>query len=516
MNKQKEQPLTPFSGSLQVNLQTIRHCFGDSSDVVIRLFSSDAVPGRSLAIAYVDGITDAEMINLSIMEPLMSLKLPPEADRRKTRLLDALRSCVISVGRVDKSDFIQEALQAMADGLCLIMVDGIPAALMAEVRGGERRDAGAARTQTVIRGPQSGFAEHLRTNISLIRSMIRSADLHVQIHKLGSQTHSDVAVLFLHGVVDDGILKEVYRRLAAIDIDGILENGCIEDFIQDESFTPFPTILNTERPDAVAAGLLEGRVAIMVDGSPLALIAPTTFFAFFESAEDNYQRYDIAVFIRMIRYAAYAIAMLLPALYIAVTTFHQEMLPAALLMSLMTQREGIAFPALAELLLMEATFEVLREAGLRMPRTIGPALSIIGALALGQAGVQTGIVSAGVVTVVALTAISSFVIPEYSMAATTRLTRFMFTLMGGLLGFFGIFVSVLILLVHLASLRSLGMPYLSPLASGGARQGMWREVFVRRPWWTMVLRPLDIKLLNPRRRPDRRKPAVQRHSGKPS
>ncbi len=516
MNLNHKQSLMSFSTSLRQNIESLRDAFGDSSDVIIRSFRSDAAPDREMAAAYIEGMVDMEMINLSVMEPLMSLKLPNEADRRGSRLLEALRGCVISVGSVCQTEHAEEALQAMADGLCIILVDGIAGVLMAEVSGGEHRDVGIAQTQSVIRGPQYGFVEHLRTNISLIRSIIRTPDLHVQIHKIGRQTHSDVAVVYLHGVVDAGIVKEVYRRLADIDIDGILESGYVEEFIQDETFTLFPTILNSERPDTVAAALLEGRVAIIVAGTPIALIAPTTFFSFFQSSEDYYQRYDIATFIRIIRYVAYALAMLLPSLYIAITTFHQEMLPTMLLISLAAQREGIPFPALVEALLMEMTFEVLREAGLRMPRVIGPAISIVGALVLGQAAVQAGIVSAGMVIVVSFTAISSFVMPEYNMAATTRLIRFAFMLAAGMFGFFGIFISVLVMLVHLASLRSFGVPYLSPLAPGGKRQGIWRDVFVRRPWWSIVLRPLDLKLRNPKRRPTGSKPPSQRHSGKPS
>ncbi|MCA0753966.1 spore germination protein [Paenibacillus sp. N4] len=515
MNKQNAEAHTPLSPSLQANVQAIRSRFGESSDVVIRVFRSDAAPGRRLAIAYVDGIVDAETINRSVMEPLMSLQLPEYVIEKGARLLEALRGCVVSVGSMRDIHTLDEALQYMADGLCVIMADGSAAALTADVNGGEERSVGIAQTQTVIRGPQYGFVESLRTNISLIRRVIRSSSLHVQIHKVGKQTHTNVAVLYVHGIVDEGILKEVYRRLAAIDIDGILESGYIEEFIQDETFTLFPTLLNTERPDTVAAALLEGRVAIIVDGTPIALMAPTTFFSFFQSPEDFYQRYDIATFIRVIRYVAYVVSMLLPALYIAVTTYHQEMLPTTLLISLAAQREGIPFPGLVEALLMEMTFEVLREAGLRMPRAIGPAISIVGALVLGQSAVQAGIVSAGMVIVVSFTAISNFVMPEFNMAATSRIIRFGFMLMAGMLGFFGIFVSGLFMLIHLASLRSFGVPYMSPLAPGGAAQGLFRDMFIRMPWWAIVMRPLDMKMRNPKRRPNKKKPPAQRHSGKP-
>ncbi len=515
MKKNAQKARTPLSPSLQANADAIRSRFGGSFDLVVRLFRSDATPSRELALIYIDGIVDAETVNVSIMEPLMSMQLPQHAHTKGTKLLEALRDCIVSVGSVGEMFTLEEALQAVSDGLCLIVAEGCTSVLTASVTGGEQRSVTIPQTQTVIRGPQYGFVENIRTNISLVRRIIRSSDLHVQMHKIGRQTHTDVAVLYLNGVVDEGVLKEVYRRLGDIDIDGVLESGYIEEFIQDETFTLFPTILNTERPDTVASILLEGRVAIMVDGTPIALMAPITFFSFFQSPEDYYQRFDIATLVRVIRYVAFIVSILLPALYIAVTTFHQEMLPTTLLISIAAQREGVPFPGLVEALLMEMTFEVLREAGLRMPRAIGPAISIVGALVLGQSAVQAGIVSAVMVIVVSFTAISNFVMPEFNMGAASRIIRFIFMVMAGMFGFFGIFISVLVMLVHLVSLRSFGVPYMSPMAPGSASQSAFRDMFIRLPWWAMIYRPFELQLRNPRRLANRRKPPAQRHSDNP-
>ncbi|WP_083676091.1 spore germination protein [Paenibacillus sp. FSL H8-0548] len=515
MIQQTAGALTPFSPSLQANVNMIRDRFGGSTDIVIRIFRSDAAPEREIAIMYVEGIVDSETINKSIMEPLMSMQLPPHTYILDGKLLEALRSCVVSVGSVKEITALEQALQDMTDGVCLIMADGCAAALTADASGGDQRAVSTPQTQTVIRGPQHAFVENLRTNISLIRRIIRSSDLHVQVHKLGEQTHTNVAVLYLHGIADEGVVKEAYRRLAAIEIDGVLESGYVEEFIQDETFTLFPTLLNTERPDTVAAALLEGKVAVIVDGSPIALMAPTTFFTFFQSPEDYYQRFDIASFVRIIRYVAYVVSIILPALYISVTTYHQEMLPTTLLISLAAQREGVPFPGLVEALLMEMTFEVLREAGLRMPRAIGPAISIVGALVLGQAAVQAGIVSAGMVIIVSFTAISNFVMPEYNMGATSRIIRFLFMIMAGMFGFFGIFISVLFMLIHLVSLRSFGVPYMSPMAPKPTKPRLWKDVFIRLPWWAIVFRPLDLDLRNLKRRPNGKRPPAQRHSDKP-
>ncbi|OUS76953.1 spore germination protein [Paenibacillus sp. MY03] len=505
----------PFQSSLKANVRAIYERFGGSSDLVVRLFRSDAAPERELALMYIRGIVDESTINESVLSPLMSMQLPKPAGKEEPGLLEALRTSILSVGQVKDVLMLEEAIQLMTGGMCLIAAEGHAAVLMAGVGGGEQRSVDSALTQTVIRGPQRGFVEDLNTNVSLIRRIIRSPNLHVQTHKIGSETHTDVAVLYMNGIADEAVVKEVYRRLADIEIDGVLESGYIEEFIQDETFTLFPTLMNTERPDTVAASLLEGRVAIVVEGTPIALIAPITLFNFFQSTEDYYHRFDIASFVRMIRYGAYAVSMLLPALYIAVTTFHQELLPTTLLISLAAQREGVPFPGLVEALLMVLAFEVLSEAGFRMPRAIGSAISIIGALVLGQAAVQAGIVSAGIVIVVSFTAIASFVMPEFNIAATSRIIRFGLMLVAGFLGFFGLFIAILFILVHLASLRSFGVPYMSPVAPGASFRGLWRDVFVRIPWWAIVLRPQDLKLRNPKRMKRSKRPIAQRQIKKP-
>lgn len=265
--------------------------------------------------------------------------------------------------------------------------------------------------------------------------------------------------------------------------------------------------MNTERPDAVAGGLLEGLVAIIVDGTPFVLLAPVTFFRFFISSEDYYQRYDIASFLRIIRFSSFLVALLLPSIFIAVTTFQQEMLPTTLLISLAAQRENTPLPALIEAFLMELTFEVIREAGVRMPRAIGPAISIVGALVLGQAAVQAGLVSAAMVIVVSFTAISSFVMPAINMAAAVRLLRFTLMLLAGSLGLFGILAGLVPILVHLVSLQTFGVPYLLPAAPFKLQD--MKDLVLRFPWWSMRTRPAYFSHRNPIRQGSNQKPSPQ-------
>jgi spore germination protein KA len=291
----------------------------------------------------------------------------------------------------------------------------------------------------------------------------------------------------------------------------VLESGYLEEFIEDNPYSPFPQVVHTERPDRVTASLLEGRVAILTDGTPFALIVPAEFITLMQSPEDYYERYMVATAIRWLRYIGFAMSLLLPSLYIAITTFHQEMIPTRLLISLAAAREGVPFPALVEALMMEFTFEALREAGIRLPRAVGQAVSIVGALVIGQAAVQAGIVSPLMVIVVAITGIASFMNPAFNIALTMRLMRFPLMLLAATLGLFGVMVGILAILIHLAGLRSFGVPYLSSLAPLHTKD--LKDVAVRAPWWAMDNRPAETAKLNRRRQSRGQKPSISKPGG---
>jgi len=473
-----------LSPQLEVNLQAIRSRLGASSDIIIRQLSNQ--DQHRYALIYVDGLVDTPTVNQLIAEISKLSELTTTPDDTNG-FYSFLQQQAISVGGVKEAYKLEEIYQALFNGMTVILLNGCSTALTADTVGGNMRGVEEPSSQTVIRGPKEGFTENLRINTSLIRRKIKSPDLRIELKVIGTRTHTNVAVIYLKGVADHRVVAEVHRRLDTIHTDSILESGYIEEFIEDSPFSTFPTIMNTERPDAAAAGILEGQVIIVVEGTPFVLLAPVTFFKFFQSSEDYYQRYDIASFLRLIRFGSFLISMLLPSLYIAITTFHQEMLPTTLLIGLAAQREGVPFPALLEALLMELTFEVLREAGVRMPRVIGPAISIVGALVLGQAAVQAGLVSGAMVIVVSFTAISNFVIPAINMAIAARLIRFSLMLLGATLGLFGIMSGLMVLLIHTASIRSFGVPYLMPLAPLVKRN--LKDVFIRMPWWKMNTRP---------------------------
>ncbi|WP_081418647.1 spore germination protein [Paenibacillus sp. Leaf72] len=485
--KHKEQP---FSPSLKSNIDTFTKLLGHSSDLEIKPFASDLAPEITMSLVYLSEMVNEATLNESVLRPLM--EEDKQAEERSNALIHLIKEQIIQVGSTYCTDSIEEAIDMLLNGYCLLLVQEASSGLMINVSSKEGRTVSEPTTQTVLRGPQQSFNEILSTNINLMRQIIKSPDLHIESMVVGSQTRTQIAMLYLNGVASAEAVKTIRERLEAIEVSGILESGYIEALIQEKRYTPFPTLMNTERPDAVAGGILEGQIAIVVDGTPFVLLAPVTLFQFFQTPEDYYHRFDIATFLRLIRFVSFLISMLLPALYIAVTTFHQEMLPTTLLITLAAQREGIPFPGLVEALIMEMTFEVLREAGVRMPRAIGPAISIVGALVLGQAAVDAGIVSAGMVMVVSFTAISSFVIPQFNIAISARLIRFTFMLLAGVFGFMGIVAGFMAMLIHLAGLESFGVPYMTPLAP--FNWSAMKDTFIRAPHKALLKREATNKI----------------------
>ncbi|WP_458461656.1 spore germination protein [Paenibacillus sp.] len=470
--------------SLQNNLNSIKEAFENSPDFVVRDFSESAAKGTAIAICYIEGLTDPVLISDFMGNIVQYVNTSPPFEEQPA---DVSVRKILPAGSIENLDSPQHVYQAILNGNVVILIDGVQSVLAVPMFGGARRSVEEPTSQTVVRGPKEGFTEEITTNMTLIRRRIRTPDLKFQMHTIGEYTQTSVAVAYIQGIVKPGVVEEVTKRLNAIRTDSILESGYIEEFIQDAPLSPFPTMINTERPDTVAGSLLEGQIAILVDGTPFALIAPVTFFNFFQTTEDYYQRYDISTFLRVVRLMSFFVSLLLPSLYIALTTFQQEMIPTTLLVTLAAQREGVPLPALLEALLMELIFEVIREAGVRMPRAIGSAISIVGALVIGQAAVEAGLISGSMVIVVSFTAISNFVIPYFSMATAVRLMRFPFMVLAGTLGLFGILAGAIPLLAHLISLKSFGVDYLMPYSP--FYKSNMKDLILRVPWWAMKTRP---------------------------
>jgi spore germination protein KA len=368
-------------------------------------------------------------------------------------------------------------------------------------------------SETTIRGSRDGFVENLRVNTSLIRRRIRSPNLWIESMNIGSLTKTEVAYAYMKGLVGEEILEELRSRLERIDIDSVFESGVIEEFIEDQPYSFFPTVFRTERPDIIAAGIVEGRVAIFTSGTPFVLMVPADFPMFLHAPDDYNEIFPIGTFLRILRFGAFVLSIFLPGLYVSVINFHPELIPTSLLLTIQRTREGVPFPVIAEILIMEFAFEFLREAGLRLPKAIGPAISIVGALILGEAAIRAGIVSPGVVIIVAFTAITSFSAPTFSIAISARILRFLMTILGGAFGLLGIQLGLLVLLINMVSLRSFGYPYMAPFGPF-----IWQDMkdnIIRAFWWQHDLRPRLLGFREPRRQRPGQKPRPRKSSQSP-
>jgi hypothetical protein len=470
---------TPLLANLNSNVQTLRSIYTNCPDVVFRSFS---IGGKTKAmLVYIEGLSNLDSIDQYLLSPLM---------QETTQELENLNRIIeqkIPISNIKEVQTIESCIEQISVGNPVLLIENVMNGLSFNLAKFEKRAVEEPTAESVVRGPREGFTESLGVNTSLLRRKLRTPLLKMLQMQVGRYSRTEVAIAYIEGIADQTLIEEVQNRLNRIDIDGVLESAYIEELLEDQPFSIFPQIMNTERPDVAAANLLEGRVVIMVDGTPFVLIAPTTFYSLIQSPEDYYQRYAFSTAIRWLRYAALVISLLLPSLYVAVLTFHQEMVPTSLFFSIAKSREEIPFPVVVEALIMEITFEALREAGVRLPKQIGSAVSIVGALVIGQAAVSAGIVSAPMVMVVSITGIASFMIPRYSAGIALRLLRLPIILLAGTLGLLGIMLGVISTVVHLCTLRSFGVPYLSPLGPMKGRD--MKDVLIRAPWWMLNTRP---------------------------
>ncbi len=503
--------IIPVASSLGQNLKILDSLLGRNTDIIFRRFRLGLAGREEAAVVYADGMIKTEAINGDIIKPLMLESRMAGLGAGRGNLPEFIKNSVLSASNVMEARTMDGVVNGVLYGSAALIIDGHDTALVIDSKGWISRGVTEPESEVLVRGSREGFSETLRVNTSMIRRRLRSPGLVLEDMNIGRVSRTEVTIAYIRNIADPALVEEVGRRLGRIDIDGVLESGYLEELIEDSPYSPFPQVLHTERPDRVAAALLEGRVAILTDGTPFTLIVPSEFISFMQSPEDYNERYILGTAVRWLRYLSFAASLLLPSLYIAITTFHQEMIPTHLLISLASAREGVPFPALAEALLMEFTFEALREAGIRLPRAVGQAVSIVGALVIGQAAVQAGVVSPLMVIVVALTGIASFINPAFNIALTMRLLRFPMMLLGATLGLFGVMAGILAILIHMSGLRSFGVPYLASLAP--LHTGDLKDVAVRAPWWAMKKRPAETGKANPRRQPPGLKPSPPEPGG---
>lgn len=489
------QPVYPV---LADNYAALRDIYSNCNDVIFREIK---IGGSTEAfLAFIDGLVNVEVLDQHVVRCLQQMPAELDTATAMDRLGNAL-----SISNLLSVETIDDAVSHIGSGCIQLFVDGVELCFSMGLAKWEKRGIEEPSAESVVRGPREGFTETLSVNRSMLRRKIKTPAMKIVPFRLGRQTRTEVNLVYIEGIASESLVEEARQRIDGIDIDGILESGYVEGLIEDSPFSPFPQMQVTERPDVVSAAMLEGRIAILVDGTPFVLIAPATLFTMLQSPEDYYQRFYIGTLIRWLRYVFFIMTLILPSLYVAILTFHQEMVPTSLLLSVAKSREDIPFPALVEALLMEISFEALREAGVRLPKQVGAAVSIVGALVIGQAATSAGLVSAPMVMVVAITGIASFMMPQYSAGIAIRMLRFPIMFLSGMLGLLGLMLGIIVVVIHLCSLRSFGVPYLQPIAP--MRGGEMKDVLLRSPLWWVRKRPhLTGQRLNPTRQGPNNKP----------
>lgn len=480
-----------LSTKLQDNLDRMQVLLQSCSDAVVREFSFGN-PSIRACMFYFDGLTDKNQIETNLLKPLL-LELNMMQDQaaqpweNEPDLLNKVQDRILSLAELKRLNSLQEICHHITSGDTVLLLDGCTEGLVAGTRSWAGRPIQVPENEVSVFGPKEGFSETLRFNTAILRRRLKSTRLKIDSMVLGRISKTDVVVCYIEGIAPPELVKEVTARLNNIDIDAILDTGYLAELIVDHKWTIFTQTEHTEKPDRVCGQLLEGKVCIMADGTSMALILPISFPEYMIASEDYYIHFIPASLFRMLRFTAFLLALLMPSLYVALISYHHEMIPTPLLLTIAATRQNVPFPAFLEALILEFTFELLREAGLRLPRAVGPAVSIVGALIIGDAAVRAGLVSTPMVVVVAFTGIASFVSPSYNAGIIIRIARFGFLFASGLLGFLGIIIALLLMIIRMVSLSSFGFPYMSPMAPLNMRQ--MTDIIIRRPWFKSFQRP---------------------------
>ncbi len=474
--------------SIKKNVDIIKKYYGCEEDIEITYFTIRGENELPCVSIYFKDLVDKKAINN------ISLKITNaknEISKNKVKVKgETIKEFIVGFSWRKEGNSFDDLYSELLLGNCVFLAEGDNKFYSIYTSRIERRSIEEPATQTVVRGPREGFSEDIGKNILLIKKRINNNSLRMISLKVGKVYKTKVAIMYIDGIAKNDIVNEVKKRIAKIKVDAIHDSSYIEELTKDDPYSVFPTFLSLEKSDAVSSALLQGKLAILVDGTPFVLTVPAVFFDFLQSSEDYYHHYIVASMMRLIRFITFYFVLLVPSTYVAITTYHQEILPTALLINIAAQREDVPFPVLFETFLMEFTFEILREAGIRIPRAIGPAISVVGGVVIGQVAVEAGIMSAAVVIVVSFTAISSFSIPNYEMSSSLRAVRFAFLILAGALGLYGLFMGIIILWLHLCKIKSVTVPYVTPLTPLIPQEN--RDGFIRFPLWKIKNKSVGI------------------------
>jgi spore germination protein KA len=470
-----------LSKSLDTNIETIKKIFNNDDTLIIRSFQSQHGDSPKCCILFINGMVNDEIINENIILPIVTSLTPPT----KSSFIEYLQNQVIVSNNVEKTDNIDKLIEAVISGDTILFAENSLEGIIIDTKGWPSRAIEEPLVERVLRGPREGFTESIMENLALIRRKLRTTDLKFEFTTLGERTNTKACICYIEGLANEKILKELHKRLKDISIDGVLDSNYVNEIICDSPLSLFETTGSTERPDTAAAKLLEGRIALVIDGTPVVMTVPYLFLEYFQSNEDYYLNYYFASVGRILRISGFIATISIPAVYLSLVAFHQEMIPTPLIMSIYAARQGVPFPTVIQLIILLITFEILRETGTRTPSYIGQALSIVGALVLGSSAVEARLVSAPIVIVVGLSGITGLLIPKIKSASV--LLRFVFLIFSSLLGLYGYIFGMAALLIHLFSIRSFGVPYMSNLSSLHLQE--LKDTAIRLPWWYMKDRP---------------------------
>ena len=461
-------PSTPkeLFSSIDDNLTTMKCIYNTliNSDINVREFSCHIGKRKYRAfLMYFDGMADSQIINDFLLEPLMKINF--NTSFNKNMPLDKyILNNLMPQNNVKTISSFSEVSSAINSGNCVLFVDTLSIAFNIEAKNFKQRSVEAPINENIIRGPHEAFVENIRTNTSLLRRIVNNENLIIENTKIGTLSQTNCCICYMKNIVNGDLLSEVKYRLNNLEVETVESSGQLEQLIEENGSYGIPQILATERPDKCSKALYQGRVIVLLNGNPYALIMPAVAIDFLASPEDTNMKSNFANFLRFLRIIAATITLLLPGIYIAITSFHQEILPTELLFSILSSRENVPFPIIVELLVMEIAFELIREAGIRIPSPIGSTIGIVGGLIIGEAAVSASIVSPILVIIVAITGIASFAIPDFSFGFHLRTFRFLFILLGAILGFLGIGVGIFAYLSILCNIKSFGVPFTSPFS----------------------------------------------------
>lgn len=470
-------------------LAEIKEILNNNDDVT---YMPLQVQGIRCTLIYIQSIINLQTLQEQIASPLLALSLSNAKDIKQAFEEGSLFTCPYQ--QVAEPSSIALAIVQGSVAVCL---EGFFSANVFQMPSYEKRSVEESQNEQVVIGPREAFIEDIEINVSLLRHRIKHPDLKIVRYSLGKYTKTQAYIVYIEGLCEKSILEELNRQFQHIDIDGVLGVSYFSEEMKATRKTPFPQFQYTERPDTVAASLLEGRIAILLDGTPSALLVPVSIFSLLQSSEDYYQSFYSASWIRMVRFVFALVSLMLPSLYVAITTFQPDIIPTDLLITIAAARENIPFSALTEAFIMELTFEALREAGTRIPKPVGQTISIIGAIVIGQAAVDAGIVSTPMVIVVSITGIAAYIVPHYELGLTFRLLRFPLLILGGTTGLLGVLAATYIVYGHLCSINTFGTPYMQPLAP--LLLSDWKDMLFRAPSYFMKKRPKTYGSKNRRR-----------------